>query len=170
MDSSRAQLLNADLLLAVTLFAVALGAIMLTWNFTKARMEEASWSRELEQRTYTISDVLVRTPGDPVDWESQPAGNITSMGLAGLDGGISQEKVAALKRVDPQRLNGIFQLGKENWHIILRGGDGSIINRAGPAPAGDYAVKSTRIVSYMNRTAFLEFTLWGAKPDGGILL
>jgi hypothetical protein len=171
LSSRRGQLFSCDLIAAVALFTIALGTIVLAWDFGKVRMGEAGFSRELERKAYMVSDQLVKTPGSPLNWESDPGSpNITGIGLAQEDRVLSEAKVASLSRVDARLLREALGLGASRCYIALRTVEGAYAGRAGEEPAGGFSASATRIVSYLNRTAYLEVTVWGRRDEGGIIL
>jgi hypothetical protein len=168
--SPEGQLFSMDFMAAAVIFLLIMGMIICNWNFTKARMDETSDLIELERKNYLLSDMLVKTQGYPTSWENnQSSSNISALGLAKADRQISHDKVRAFKRFDEQMLRQILNLGSTNFELVMHDVDGAVLLRAGDSPAGDYAVKTSRIVMYEGRAAFFDITLWGKNAAGGII-
>jgi len=161
--SSRGQVFSIDLTTAVSLSLVTLAVLYMTWSFERLRIGETIYAQSLEDASNRLSEMLVKTKGEPPDWEENPV-NATSIGLAEADRVLSPAKVDALGRVGcdavihaPVDVTGCM--------VTLRSPDGRILRRIGEPVGGDSAVTSTRIVSYMNVTTLLEVTVWGYKQE-----
>jgi len=170
LSSKKGQVFSSDLVTATVLFTVALGVLSASWHVAMLRVEEARWMLELERKAYLLSDFLAKTPGTPADWESNPGGNVTGVGLAYFDREIDPGKLSSLTGVGEERLRRLFRLGGDRYQIILRRVDGVVEARLGEPPRGEYAVKYVRTISYRGRPAFLEVTVWGERTYGGVLL
>ena len=168
MDSDSGQVFSMDVIAAFTISLLSLGALLTAWDFGKTRMDESERIQELEGRANALSDILVKTPGSPPWWESDTSPNATSIGLSCSDRVISPEKVAALGRMDNSRARDAFRAGEYRYHITLRTGDGKIIALFGEPVAGGFAATSTRVVTYLNRTSFIDVTVWGERHAGGV--
>ncbi|MFH1055653.1 MAG: hypothetical protein V1744_06130 [Candidatus Altiarchaeota archaeon] len=160
-SSHKGQLFGADLITAVTLFLIASGLLLLSWNFIKTRLDESTQMRDLEYKTHTAADILVKTQGEPVNWQDNPLSeNITSIGLAASDRVILEEKLEALTGIDEMKLRQLLRTDGNKIHVLLKTIDGVNVAMAGQPPVGKQAVKATRIITYKGQPAFLEVTLW----------
>ena len=164
MNSRRGQVFSADLIVGVVLSMLALGLLCAAWGLGKVRLDETEHMRELEDEANRISDIVVKTPGDPPDWEDAPL-DVALIGLAGADRRLSEEKVVALKGIGGDRLREMFMLGGAGCAINLRTSEGSVVAGTGNPPYSDSVVTSARIVSYRNQTMSLEVSVWEDMPE-----
>jgi hypothetical protein len=163
LSSRKGQVFSVDLVVGIMLSIIAMGILCAAWGLAKARLDEARHLRGLEDSAYEISDLLAKSPGSPVDWETDPE-NVSVLGLAKSDRRLSASKVEALKGVEEERLKQIFGLSGGGCFLSLRSSD-DVVSVAGVLGDSDSAVTSTRIVSYLNQTMFLDVTVWDDGPE-----
>jgi len=164
LNSRRGQAFSADLIVGVMLSMLALGLLCAAWGLGKARLDETEHMRALEGKASAISDLVVKTPGDPPDWEDHPSDAVL-IGLAREDRRLSDGKVLALEGIGGNRLREMFMLGGMGCAINIRTLEGSVVAGTGAPPYSDSVVTSARTVSYGNRTMSLEVSVWEDKPE-----
>jgi hypothetical protein len=163
LKSPKGQIFATDLIAAAVIFMLAIGALLLTWDYGKTRLDETAKMREMERESQSAADILVKTPGNPPDWEKNPQdGNITSIGLAVDDRTINPKKMMALPGIGIKTMRENLRIGSDMPYITLRTPEGETII-AGEQPNATESVRTTRIVSYNGRAALLEVTIWAAR-------
>jgi hypothetical protein len=85
-DKEGGQVLSMDLLLALVVIAVFLGASANAMDLVSSKMDEASYIHSLERITTGNANILLNTPGSPENWEEglQPM-SLVKPGLAQVD-------------------------------------------------------------------------------------
>ncbi|MFH0861669.1 MAG: hypothetical protein V1875_01445 [Candidatus Altiarchaeota archaeon] len=167
MNSRRGQAFSADLVVGVVLSILALGLLSAAWGIGKVRLDETEHMRALEDKANRISNLLVKSPGIPPDWEDDVS-NVSVLGLAGSDRRLSEGKVEALKLLGEPRLRELFMMGGTGCVVRLRTPEGAIIKSTGNLEYSDSVVTSARIVSFRNQTMFLEVSVWEDRPGAMI--
>jgi hypothetical protein len=161
--SNRGQLISADFMASTTLLVLALAVLEAAWSLGIARIGEDEAAFAAQRKADAIAEALARTPGNPADWEMEPGSpDISGIGLASSDRKLSPEKVRAMSSLGIRRLEEVFMVGGDCLTIALRGSEGSPYANLGEPNDGDYSMRSTRIVTYLNGTSVLEVTVWGA--------
>jgi len=93
----RGQLFSYDFLLASIGLMVLLAIYFTSSVAVTDRMGEAELRAEMEEATQTAANSLLRTPGDPSNWENAPINDtgIRSLGLANSRNLLDAEKTSA---------------------------------------------------------------------------
>ena len=158
MSGRKAQIASIDLFVALTIWAVLLLLIVLSWNLNNNDIIERLEFDSMASRAFQISDTLIKDRGFPSNWNS---GNVSIIGFAAEDRILSQEKVSAFTNLSYNASREIFKAYGENFYFALRNLTGENITSSGMQPAGSRrAVSVMRYVLYNNETAVMEFTLW----------
>ncbi|MFC2162308.1 hypothetical protein ACFLRF_01385 [Candidatus Altiarchaeota archaeon] len=168
---SRGQIFSTDLLLALFIFSLITAIFFSTWQYNKNRLTFEQNLRRLEVIANTVSEILVKTPGSPVDWETDPNfNNLTSIGLAKLPRHIDPAKLSTLPQVPADQLKDVLGIEHNEVLIELKTIDGNTIRKIGTKPASEYSVTVRRIVSYEGGEAILRVTVWGDRNYAGVML
>ena len=154
---------STDTVAAVILVSLALGLLNMSWTYYKIRLDETYHVYDMKYKANILSDILVKTPGEPVNWEEVPGDEVVSLGFARKDREIDPDKIRGIKYLSDQKIREILKTDQFNFQIIVRSLDGTIIKQVGDAPSGGISAKATRVVSYDGQTAFFELTVWGDK-------
>ncbi|MFH0861520.1 MAG: hypothetical protein V1875_00685 [Candidatus Altiarchaeota archaeon] len=117
----RGAVFTMDLIAALFIFLVIIVSMMWLWGTAYARMDAYRDSSSRQSRLLDISSALVKTPGNPADWQN---GQVTpdrvyALGLASAENVLSEEKLTALESANYQSLREIMGLGSENFSITV---------------------------------------------------
>jgi hypothetical protein len=169
--SSKGMFFSTDVMAAVIIVIAVATMLLGTWAYIKARMDETAHVQDLKYKVTVLSDILVKTGGNPVGWEGlADYGAIESIGLVDVDREINEDKLNRVGYIGKDVLQEIFRIDQFNYQIILRAADGTIVKSVGESPGGRVSVQNTRVVTYRGRPAFLEVVLWGDKAVvGGVV-
>ncbi|QHN07640.1 hypothetical protein [Methanothermobacter sp. THM-2] len=100
---------STDFLLSLIIVAIILGMSAELMDVQETRMNERFRETYTRDKGATAADILINTPGDPVNWEKLPVGACRYPGLAvpGKRGVISYEKIMKI-RSRPELLERAF--------------------------------------------------------------
>ena len=142
----KAQLFSSDMIVAVFLFLAVASAALFAWNSAADKSVQTTQRQDMEITGTRILDILVKSPGYPIDWENK---NATTIGLASYDRTIDANKLNAFLDMDYNRTREIFGI-PYNYFFKL-GNYTKGVN-------GTEAVFARRAVIF-NGTQFLELTI-----------
>jgi len=93
----KGQLFSYDLLLASVFVIFLMALFLLSLESVLSGIDSTELRGEMQEAVQTAADSLVRTPGNPSNWELQPIGEngTRSLGLANSPGELDPAKVAA---------------------------------------------------------------------------
>lgn len=157
-SSRKAQLGMSDLFLAVSIFVVLLGAVVFTYNHYTVKFESRQNFNRMQLATMQITELLVKSPGMPADWESNSS-KTRIIGLAYSSRNISEEKVSRFIDMSYDESKRIFGTNND-FHFRLADMGGSLIAEKGYNATGNTAISMERRVLYNGENAILSFTLW----------
>lgn len=110
---------STDFLLSLIIVTMILGISAELMDVQETRLDEKFREAYFRERNAAAVDILINTPGDPVNWEKLPSGTCRYPGIAvpGKRGVISYEKLMKL-RSKPELLERAFR----GFHvrIVLR--------------------------------------------------
>ena len=142
----KGQLFSSDMIVAVFLFLAAVSAALFAWNSAIDKSVQTMQRQDMEITGTRILDILVKSPGYPIDWENK---NATTIGLASYDRTIDANKLNAFLDMDYNRTKNIFGIPYD--YFFRLGNYTKGIN-------GSEAAFARRAVIF-NGTQFLELML-----------
>lgn len=86
-----------DLFLGVAIFLLLLTAVLAIWSNTETTASRELYEKEMQRMATEALDRLIRSKGDPENWEQPNAGNITAIGLAKADRVLDENKIKQLE-------------------------------------------------------------------------
>ncbi len=171
-SAHRGQVFSSDLVLAFVIFTIIFAIFLTTWQYNKNRMIEAEYVRGIEAVGYGFADVLVRTPGEPADWEKNLSAQegILSLGLVKFDRNIDEGKLNALSGLSQAVLRNVSRSAEKGVQVVLRDRGGAVIKATAEAPKTEHAITVTRLAIYRGEPAFLDVKVWGNRTVAGVIL
>jgi hypothetical protein len=109
---------------------------MVFWANAEAADKIPSYeaSQAYKEKAVRVIDVLLKTPGDPADWEgSLNLSGVSSIGLAREANVIDRQKLMRLLELPASQVARLLGLGKESFKIEVLDGVGRTIYSYGPA-------------------------------------
>ena len=92
--AKKGQVFTWDLAISISIFLIVLAMLFYMWNTTTSKATETRDIYEMESIATEVTELLIRTPGVPRDWENMNLTNITAIGLANVEPRIlSREKI-----------------------------------------------------------------------------
>ena len=159
--SKRAQIAIADLFIALFVATILIIVIISTWNAYVKVLEDDVGYKEMQIIAFQAADLLVKSGGEPADWENDPD-NVYTMGLASSDRELSPEKVSAfVNDITLGNASLALGVGFYDFYFRLRHINGTVLEEFGPSSIPNRSIINVpRVVSYKNEKAIMEFALW----------
>ena len=166
-SNRKAQAAITDLFIAVAVFIVLVTITTLIWNLYNVRLDSRIDYDNMVLKAYHISDTMLKSTGDPVNWErsASPINTINTLGLASDDHIISEKKLLTFSTLsstqeDYDILKDKMNINLYDYYLKLKLIDGTPIILTGNAPRGKFAVNLARLVIYESEPHILEVTIW----------
>lgn len=130
---SRGQTNAIDAVLAIVIFAIIIAVFLSFWANGTSSVKGMLQKNRLEYAALAVSDMLVKSPGLPFDWEKNVS-SVQEIGLASGENALSREKLSAFANVsyaDAKKLLGVdsdffFYVEDRNGSRIYEAGSGAI--------------------------------------------
>lgn len=156
-QDKKAQVVIADLFMALIIFAILLVAIVGTWNHYLVRADERIVYGDMTIKAMQLADTLVKSPGYPDIWDES---SVDIIGLAVDDRELSTDKMHNFTNMSEAAIKEKMKIKNYDFYFSLKTIDGSINITHGSNISGTQAATIRRYVIYENKTAELLFTLW----------
>ena len=150
-----------DLTMAMVLVLFIILSAYEVWGMTVSKLDSFMTRRTLEHKLRDVSELLVRTGGDPTDWSAMTdvdADNVRSIGFAAQDNVLDFQRLEKAQTIDYESLREFLGLGKEDVYVTvteLESGNRRVYYEMGRQPDG------TRVTA--NRYALLNDTIVEVK-------
>ena len=130
------------------------------WNIITFRFGEKSLRSSLELSAIDMSDMLIKNPGVPGSWESDVT-KISSLGLAGSNHVLSEQKVLAFTSLDYLQAKRILGIPTYEYTFRIRTLNNTLLYQSGGNPANaSQIIIATRFVLFKNDIMKMEFGVW----------
>ncbi len=153
----KGQIAALDFFIALLIFSVLLTITMLSWSSYHSKISERAEYHDMMTKAFQISDVLVKSPGFPSNWDE---GNVGVVGLAIEDRILSIDKVNAFANLSLNKTKSIFQIYGYKFYFNLTKTNGEGIKEYGEEPNGEKSISIKRYVLYNDEKATMEFKIW----------
>lgn len=134
--NERGQISTLDLVVASAVFLSILFSAVYLWGDTMKSIGRTSEKNDLDSKVLDISETLVKTQGEPPDWQNMAAGDINSssvksLGLASEDNILDPEKIDKLKLIDYDEAREMMGLSREGYNITITNSSGEVTHSIG---------------------------------------
>ncbi len=154
----KSQIAVTDLFIALFIATILIIIVIFTWNRYSIILNEESDYRELQIIAFQTADLLVKSEGDPQNWENNPL-NVDVIGLATKDRNLSAEKVNSFINLSYNFTLKSLGLELYDFYFQLKDINGTKLAEHGKTPK-NFVVNVQRLVLYENEKAIVEFALW----------
>lgn len=138
----KGQVNTLDFLIAVLVYAVVLIFIVGFWFASMMEIDRMVERNRMDSAAITISDLLIKSPGVPENWEEGPSGAGT-LGLAGSQNVLDPEKVSNFTSLDYNSSKEV--LGVEgDFYFYVEDLEGNRLYETGLAELGEGVVPVMR--------------------------
>lgn len=128
----KAQLLTMDLLLALVPLTIALSMSANAISGVTSQIQEYAYFYSMQRQANDAADVLVKTPGEPPNWNS--AESPTIAGLAKYGGTLEIENELDLSKIMAVSNSNIVNLiGTSNFNLTMTTANGTLLRALGVA-------------------------------------
>jgi len=122
MDN-RGQSSSLDLVIASLLLVLIQIAIAQAWKMAVLRINSYADKKTLDNKLVDVSELLVATGGDPVDWYEKPQINpltVNTIGFAGEDNVLDYARLDRAKTIGYDDFKEMLGLSKEEFRLTVR--------------------------------------------------
>jgi hypothetical protein len=160
----RGVMFTLDLIAAMLFFLIILLAVFWLWSSAYRHMGEYRESNARQAKLQDISSMLVKTQGNPPDWQTRPVDpdSTLAIGLASSENVLDAGKLQKFADADYERLREIMGLGGEDFSL-------TVAENYSGAPVVRYSVGAemgSRQKSVVRRYALLNGTRVELKLTG----
>ncbi|MBI5553699.1 MAG: hypothetical protein HY917_03055 [Candidatus Diapherotrites archaeon] len=163
--SERGQAVSYDLAMAMFIFVMVLAGIIMLWTSNLKSFETQFSFNEAQVKAFLLSDLLLKSPGVPVDWETRDLNGVTSLGLARKDRVLDSGKVLRFKDwVDSNYSEVKAKLALPTYEVFIQldavDPMTADLNFGVPPPGNAVRVSVRRIAVYGDSEAIVDVTLY----------
>jgi hypothetical protein len=133
--AKKGQVNTLDFMISVLVYAVMLIFLIGFWYLSIAEISGMVEQDRMDSAAVTISDMLIKTPGLPDDWEDGPE-NVWALGLARDQNVLSREKLANFSALGYNESRELMGLDGD-FYFYVEDLDGDRLYEAGKAELGD---------------------------------
>lgn len=139
----KGQISTLDLVIASAVFVGILLSVIYLWSDTVKSISRTSEKSDLDSKVRDVSEALVKTPGDPPDWQKMSASDINSstvksLGLTKEDNILDPEKLNKFGLINYEEARTIMGLSREAYNITITNSTNEIVYSFGrPFEVGD---------------------------------
>ncbi len=154
----RGQAVVTDVLIAMGLLVVFLAFLLYTLSYYQDKLRQDVSFNDATQKVMQIAEVLVTSPGVPVNWSSS---NVVLPGLVDGERNVSYSKLVNFSVLSDAQIKDAFHIGGYNYSFQMNYQNGSTVLSFGEAIASrSLSVSVRRMVLYGNETAYVIFSMW----------
>jgi hypothetical protein len=168
--SSRGQGIALDFLFAVLVFLLVLNSVMTIIDSGTQSVSEKNLLNNLNAKASQTMDLLVRTDGNPNDWEKLDLGDVVAIGLAKRDRALDEDKVGRFFELagsysssDYNAVKSLLLIGYD-YYFELEDSEGLVLEQTGTP--GDFRwedmmqVTVQRVVNYNGVEVIAELSIY----------
>jgi hypothetical protein len=156
----KGQVIFFDLMMAITVFLFLMLFLNSVWVDNANALVYQENLNELQFKSSQIAEMLVRSPGKPVNWH-QPAQSPELIGLADKKNVLNPDKLNAFSTMDYNQLKDLMQVKNLEFFFQLTGPQDVNVGVSPPPDATVVAVR--RIVNLNGSEAVVKFQLY--RPE-----
>ena len=162
----KGQIVTTDFLAATVIISLLLAFIFISWNQTVNESRDVENRKEITISAISLSDSLLKSKGDPDNWESGGKINNT-LGLVIDDHVLDPNKLKAFAMLNQTSLKNL--LGIQNYNFYFKVSDrNKIVNvdntkietGSHPNQSSSIVINSQRIALLNNMPVYLDFVVW----------
>jgi hypothetical protein len=130
----KGQLSSADALIANVIFALILVFLVVFWYVAMGNIGNVTAKNSFEKSAVTITDIMLKSPGTPQDWENDPS-SVETIGLAADAGDhnvLSRKKIENFTTMDYNATKEVFGLDEmTEYYFLVEDLGGNVIYEGG---------------------------------------
>lgn len=119
------QVFTGDMIFAIILVVAFLSISTQAYNIASGQMQSYSNRYSLERITNDTADILVKTSGDPINWETRHPSDLNTLGLAKLN----PNNKPITNYIDSNKISKLAtEISGDNWTPTKENSDQAILN------------------------------------------
>jgi len=170
MLGRKGQGIAIDFLFATLVFLLVLNTSMTLIANGNQTVSDKSLLNELQSKSAQTLDIIVRTDGEPNNWEEKSIGSVTTIGLAKRDRALESGKVqkftewaTTYRSADYNAIKSLLLIGYD-YYFEISDSEGIVIANTGKPDVGvrskGLEVSAKRIVNYEGEEAIARLTFY----------
>ncbi len=156
MKRMKAQLWSMDLAASAIVFMLIFVMLAFAWYYVSEQSGQAADFSEMESRALSITDILVRSPGYPENWNES---NVSSIGLADRENVLDPAKVTGFLNLDYNASRVLFGLRGEDYYFSVTYLNDSVVLYNGTSITKGRFPDSHSIIVPVSRSVLFAGTL-----------
>lgn len=165
--SKKAQIISTDLMISAVIFILLISFVFLTISRYQTSINENIASHDINIKALQISDLLIKSRGEPTNWEDDIS-KLNTPGLASRDRTLLITKITEFLDLDYSIIKEKFNIENFDFYFALKELNGALAEiDESPIEAGlkpelnaTNVVTIKRIVLYGGNEKQVEVTLW----------
>ena len=155
----KGQVWTFDMALSLMIFFSALISVTLAWNYISGDIIERQGISEMQLKSMTVSDSLIRTSGIPSNWNES---TVTVLGLAESDNVLNAAKVSELVSMSYSKSRSLLDISPYEYYFEVTDINGTVYtNTSQPiSPDASIVIPALRYATYNERIVKVTFALW----------
>ncbi len=146
----KGQLFTIDFILGLSVFIFILLALLALQAQLESQVESGKARTEMQLIALRVSDLLVRTSGNPADWN---ASNVISIGLCDKTRVLNATKFLRLKQLTNETARAILGAGPYSLHLSVTDANGSTLTSGvARSTVAYYSVDRQELVPMLNNS------------------
>ena len=127
----KGQALASDFTVSIALFLFLIVGCAIVWNTTVGKYARFRDNQFMQEKIFSVSDALIRTPGYPQEWDSA---NVRLIGLSeGESNVLNKSKLLEFKNVDYSVAKNMWGLSGYEYYAKFTDSEGDLISLDGSA-------------------------------------
>ncbi len=155
----KGQLWTLDMALSMIIFMSAMLMLLFAWSYISADTVESQELKEMQFRSMTLSDSLIRTPGIPADWNES---TVKVIGLAYDDSMLDGPKVDEFLNMSYAKARSLLGIQPYEFYFEIKDINGTLYKNSTLAIDSDSSIviPSERYAVYRERVVKVLLALW----------
>jgi hypothetical protein len=155
---SKGQAISIDFMLAMIIMLIIIGMASSSWDRIMYIMNEKTQRTELKRLGLAVSDMLVRNPGTPSDWNGS---SVLSIGLVDKHNVLNKNKIQSFLGMSKNEIQNKLGIQGYGFSFRVRAVNGTVIADYVSTPSNPTNVIIVRrIAVYETIPVHIEFGLW----------
>ena len=150
----KAQAWSMDFVVSISIFLLVFSIVVFSWNYINIQNTDRTLFSEMQVSGLDISDILIRVPGNPENWNET---NVLSIGLASSENVLNKTKVEQFVNMDYGITKNILGLPDMEYYFAVQHLNGTVMEYNGQNMSiGTYPVNSSIAVPIFRSVLFGE--------------
>jgi len=142
LSNRKGQMNSIDLMMAILIFVILIVFVIGFWFVEQKEIQSTLTKNRLEAEAISISDILIKSPGNPSDWEKNQS-EIKMLGLAIEGNVLSDAKISNFTNMSYSSAQNYLGLD-DQFYFYIENMNGNRLYQFGNNTFGDQVIVITR--------------------------